>query len=83
MNLSWEPIHSAPRAVPILVWIPALDEAGAVFPVWPCIITEQDIGDGEIETIYDLPAFDEKHGLIYSINTFVPSHWRPMLGGPD
>lgn len=80
--MDWQPIATAPLGTPILVWLPVRDEEGALFPVWPAIITKADLGDGEHELIYDFPAFDEKSGIMYFINTTVPAFWTPLPSGP-
>lgn len=80
--MDWQPISTAPLDTPILFWLPARDEQGAIFSVWPGIITRCVHDDGDSELIYDIPSFDEKHGIGYDINSTVPDYWCPMLQGP-
>lgn len=74
--MEWQPIANAPLDTPVLVWLPVRGEEGALFPVWPAIITKSDSGDGEYELVYDFPAFDEKNGIMYFIK-----HYRSRVLG--
>lgn len=66
----WQPIETAPRNVPVLVWLEATNTDGTRWGAWPAMNVEEENGDGRF-----WQTFGYECGVLEWGDACRPTHW--------
>lgn len=76
----WQPIETAPIGQNILIWLPAKDQDGNDYNVWPAVITAPE-DDEESDPWIDIPDWSQG-GVGFAVGEVKPLYWMPQPSPP-